>query len=233
MRTAKWFKIGIPLPIQDLARELQAHSFTRERQEGFDLKKASGVELIAHYIEKKTTIREITDPFGVHQTFEIPEFQVIEFRIFCIEDMWLLQIYNTPRSIKSLIHKLASIIGLGFYADNIEIDLKKLINALEEKLGRLLITKIELYNINIQNTALGQMVVTSPKDVRKSLDSYLLAGTDYKIKGLVAKFALHEVFTGTFEIKNNSRIEFYETMPSRLFLEVYLPILIQLIKQSK
>lgn len=230
MRTAKWFKIGIPLPIKDLAQKLQVHSFSQERQVGFVLKKTTGVELIAQYVEQKTTIREITDPFGVHQTFEIPDFQVIEFRIFCIEDVWLLQIYNTPRSIKSLIHKLSSIIGFGFYADNIEIDLKKLINALEDTQGRLLITKMELYNINIQNTALGQMVITSPKDVRRSLDSYLLTGTDYKIKGLVAKFSLHEVFTGTFEIKNNSRIEFCEAMPSRLFLEMYLPILTQLIK---
>ena len=230
MKTAKWFKVGIPLPIKDLAEKLKARSFTRERRTGFVLKKITGVELIAQYIEQKTTIKEITDPFGVHQTFEIPDFQVIEFRIFCIEDVWLLQINNTPRSIKSLILKLSSIIGFGFYADNIEIDLKKLINALEDTQGRLLVTKMDLYNINIQNTALGQMVITSPKDVRQSLDSYLLAGTDYKIKGLVAKFALHEVLTGTFEIRNNSRIEFCEAMPSRLFLEAYLPILTQFIK---
>ena len=230
MKTAKWFKIGMPLPIKDLAKKLQEHSFTQELKVGFVLKKVTGSEIIAQYIEQKTITKEITDPFGNHQIFKLPDFQTIEFRIVCIEEIWLLQVQNTPRTIKPLILKLSSIIGFGFYADNIEIDLSKLINMLEDTEGRLLITKMELCNINIQNIALGQMTITSPKDVRQSLDSYLLAGTDYKIKGLVAKFALHEVFTGTFEIRNNSRIEFCEAMPSRLFLEAYLPILTQLIK---
>lgn len=230
MKTAKWFKIGIPLPIKDLAKKLQSHSFTQELRAGFVLKKVTDVEIIAQYIEQKTITKEIADPFGNHQTFELPDFQTIEFRIICIEAVWLLQVQNTPRTIKPLILKLSSIIGFGFYADNIEIDLRKLIDMLENTEGRLLITKMELYNINIQNTALGQMVITSPKDVRQSLDSYLLTGTNYKIKSMVVKFVLHKIFTGTFEIKNNSRIEFYKSMPSRLFLEMYLPILIQLIR---
>lgn len=230
MKTAKWFKIGIPLPIKDLAKKLQVHSFTQELRVGFVLKKATDVEIIAQYIEQKTITKEITDPFGNHQTFELPDFQTIEFRIVCIETVWLLQVQNTPRTIKPLILRLSSIIGLGFFADNIEIDLRKLIDMLEDTEGRLLITKMELYNINIQNVALGHMVITSPKDIRKSLDSYLLTGTNYKIKSMVAKFELHKVFTSSFEMKNNSRIEFCESMPSHLFLETYLSILIQLIK---
>lgn len=230
MKTVKWFKVGIPLPIKDLSKKLQVHSFNHESRIGFILKKATNIELVAQYIEKKTITKEITDPFGYSQTFEMPDFQVIDFRLICINNIWLLEVKNMPRSIKPLTYKLSQVIGLGFYADNIEIDLKEFIGIAEMDIGKLLITKMEVHNINIQNTALAQMLITGTNDVRQSLDSYLLTGTDYKIKYIYAKFIHHKTLTGSFEIKNNSRVGLDGSIPSHIFLEKYIAILTYLIQ---
>jgi hypothetical protein len=187
------------------------------------LKKVTSSIVSGKFIEEKTFIKEITNPFGVTETISIPDFNIIEFSITKIDNNWLLEIYDTPRSIKPLTKTLGNLLGMGFYVENIDLDLENLVKKIENDIGKLNITKMELYNINIQNIALGQMLVTSQKDVRKSLDSYLLNNKGYNIHSITAKFNYHELFTGSLEIKSSSRTSISD-MPFQLFLKSFMPI---------
>lgn len=228
MKTIKWFKIGIPVNIEKLAQKIKDKSFSKELSKGFVLKKTTQNEISGKYVEERIFTKEIINPFGVLENHKIPDFYIVEFSIVRINSHWLLEIHNTPRSIKPLTDSLSKLIGIGFYIENIELDLYEIVKKIECDIGKLKITKMELYNINIENTALAQMLVTSQKDVRKSLDSYLINNKGYTIHSITAKFIHHDLFTGHFEIRSNSRVDVYD-IPSHSFVNIYMPIFLDLI----
>lgn len=232
MKTIKWFRIGVPVSIEVLAQKIKDNPFKNDCRFGFILNKSTINEISGRFIEEKPFIKEISNPFGVSETIRILDFNVIEFTILKVNSNWLLQVYGTPRSIKPLTNKLANLIGFGFYVESINLDLKSLIECMEHDFGKLNIIKMELYNINIQNTALAQMLITSTKDVRKSLNDSLINNMNYEIHSITARFSHHDSYSGSVEIKSNSRIDFSD-MPVRLFLSEYTPIFFNLIFKNK
>ncbi|WP_230656945.1 hypothetical protein [Psychrobacter sp. I-STPA10] len=228
MKTIKWFKVGIPVNIRDFANKLNNNHFQEGLPSGFILNKATQREITGKFIEEKVFKKEVVNPLGDSEIISIPDFNIVDFKFININNSWLLEIHNTPRSIKSFSNKLSVLLGVGFYIDNIHLDLKKLILEIENDISKLSVTKIEVYNINIQNIALGQMLITSPNDVRQTLDSYLIDKTGYKIDYINAKFTNHESFTGSFEVRSNTRIDI-KGMPVQSFLNAYLSTLFKLI----
>lgn len=228
MKTIKWFKIGIPINIEKLAQKIKDKSFSKDSSKGFVLKKATENEISGKYVEERLFTKEIINPFGISEIHKIPDFYIIEFSIVKINSNWLLEIHNTPRSIKPLTNNLSKLVGIGFYIENIDLDIYELVKKIECDIGKLKITKMELYNINIENTALAQMLVTSQKDVRKSLNSYLINNKSYTIHSITARFIHHDLFTGHFEIRSTSRLDIND-MPTQSFLDSYIPIFLKII----
>lgn len=232
MTTIKWFNINIPIDIKEFSQKLKSANFTKEAAEGFLLKNVTSNEVVGRYIEYKPFTKEFKNPFGVSETITIPDFAVVEFKFTIQDGRWLLEVYNTPRSIKSFTNKISEFVGFGFYIAEIKLDLKNYIDEIESHLGKLVIKKMELYNINIENTALGQMLIKGEKDIRKSLESHLISQTHYKISSFKAFFYQNDLLTGGFEVKENSRLEIFD-MPVQVFLQQYNTVFMSVLKNQR
>lgn len=229
MKTIKWFKVGIPLSLDKFVQKLKTTPFQQGVQAGFILKKITPVEIAGKFIEEKPFVKEITNPFGDTQTFSAIDYNIIEFKFSNHNDIWLLEIYHTPRSIKNFTNTLSHLLDFRFSISTIQLNIKELIEQIERDIGSLSVTKIEVNNINIQNIALGQLLISSTKDIRQSLESYLLTNTGHTIHYINARFNHHPYLTGSFEIRNNSRIDISD-MPNHAFLELYKPIFLRMIQ---
>lgn len=106
MTTIKWFNINIPIDIKEFSQKLKSANFTKEAEEGFLLKNVTSNEVVGRYIEYKPFTKEFKNPFGVSETITIPDFAVVEFKFTIQDGRWLLEVYNTPRSIKSFTNKI-------------------------------------------------------------------------------------------------------------------------------
>ncbi len=229
MKTIKWFKVGISTSLDKFVQKLKNTPFQQGVQAGFILKKTNSIEVTGKFIEEKPFIKEITNPFGDTQTLSAMDYNIIEFKFTHHDGLWLLEIYHTPRSIKSFTNTLSHLLNFKFSITAIQLNVIELIEQIEQHIGVLSVTKMEVSNINIKNTALGQLLITSTRDARESLDSYLLANKNYNIHYINAAFNHHPYLTGSFEIRDNSRIDIYD-MPNQAFLELYKPIFLKMIQ---
>lgn len=222
MKTTRWFEVNIPIKTRDFSQKLLKHPFSEASGEGFSIKKVSSSEVIGQYIQSKAFVKEVTTPFGDMNTISGIDYNIIDFK-FTIGDKSLLEIYSKPRSLQPLCNELSRILGFGFSIADIKIDLLEFIPLLELEFGKLIINKMEISDINVDNIALGQLVLTSDRDVRHSLDSYIFRKKDYKIKSIRASLPHSNLYQGVFEINKNSRLEL-SNMPNQAFLNKYLPI---------
>lgn len=227
MKAVKWYRIGIPIGLEQLFQKIQGLSYSIERHKGFIIEEKRKNYILAKYIEEKKITKEIINPFGNIETIEFKDFLIISFKL-TFENKWILEIYNKPRSIKPLTNQLSNMIGYGFYIEEVKLDLLQIIQQLELEIATVSIVKIELFNINIQNQALGQMLITSSKDIRAFLDNYLIKQTGYGIGYLKAHFNYHEEYNGFFELYSSSRLELHD-IPARSFLVEYNKIINPLI----
>lgn len=231
MTTIRWFDINIPLSIDDFSKILKDNSFSKELKDGFILKKITPTEITGKYIEEKKFTREIFDPFGEKQIITAMDYITIDFKFIKNSDKWLLEIYSKPRSLKSFSNKIGKLVGYGFFISSINIDLLALIPLLESEFKQISISKIEIHDININDIALGQLILTGNQDIRKSINNFLINKKDYTVKSIKASIPYSDLYQGVFEISHNTRLEFTQ-MPNQAFLNAYLPIISKILHNN-
>lgn len=225
MKTIRWFEVNIPLTARDFSKKLLEYPFSKDSEEGFLVKKVSSFEVVGQYIQSKTFIKEVKTPFGDINTISGVDYNTIDFK-FTIGEKSLLEVYSKPRTLQPFSNELSRIIGFGFFIANININLSDFIPLVESQFGKLIITKMEISDLNVDNIALGQLVLTSDRDVRESLDSYIFRNKDYKVKSIKAHLPHSNIYQGSFEVNRNSRLEL-SYMPNQAFIKEYLPVFLK------
>lgn len=225
MKTIRWFEVNVPLRTREFSKKLLEYPFSKDSGEGFLVKKVSSSEIIGQYIQSKTFIKEVKTPFGETNTISGVDYNTIDFK-FTISEKSLLEVYSKPRSLLPFFNELSRILGFGFFIANININLSDFIPLLESEFGKIVITKMEISDLNVDNIALGQLILTSDRDVRESLESYIFLNKDYKVKSIKAHLPHSNIYQGSFEINKNSRLELSH-MPNQAFLNEYLPLFLR------
>lgn len=227
MKTIRWFKIKLPINAEILAKTFLDNPFSEEVGEGFIIKKSTRSEIIGSFVKTRKFIKKVESPRGEISTISGIEYFTIEFR-FILNDINLLEIYSKPRTLLPFINKIIQEIGIGFSIAEIDIDIFDFLSVLEIEFGDMLIEKIVIENININNYALGQLTIVSDKDARESIKNYLLDGREYTVKSIKARLTTEEFKGGLIEINRNSRITIND-LPYKLFSKRYLQIYLEFI----
>lgn len=227
MKTIRWFKIKLPINAEILAKTFLDNPFSEEAGEGFIIKKSTRSEIIGSFVKTKKFIKKIESPRGEISTISGIEYFTIEFR-FILNNINLLEIYSKPRTLLPFINRVIQEIGIGFSIAEIDIDIFDFLSVLEIEFGDMLIEKIVIENININNYALGQLTIVSDKDARESIKNYLLDGREYTVKSIKARLTTEEFKGGLIEINRNSRITIND-LPYKLFSKRYLQTYLEFI----
>lgn len=223
MKTYKWLICSFPMPIRGIVEKLSMHIYDENDGNGFILAQIRENSVSGKFVTKKNNESKIKDPFGNENVIKFVSYETTVFTIF-EDEQWLIEIENPGRSIKPFLNMLIKIFGFNFYIEELNINLRLVIDEIESKLGKLNISKIEVTDINIKNKGLGILTIKSQVDSRTLLENEILNQKFYKFKSFQGTFISKELSGGWIELKSNSSLN-VKNIPTTLFLESFRDII--------
>lgn len=120
MKRYRWLKAQWPVSMRVLARRLRAKAFDGMQVEGFVLDRVRNDFIDARFVEKIEYDETVTDPFGVESIFHRVEYRKCEFKAML--DGPGLELVDTPRTIQTMVSRLAEATDFALAISPLEID---------------------------------------------------------------------------------------------------------------
>ncbi|MEL1086671.1 hypothetical protein [Pseudomonas sp. OB66] len=133
MRKIKFLRINLPDGLERSYQRMISSPFERDGQNGFEGVSYSENHIEVKFIEQTVTREQVTDPFGDTREIISTRYITIDLAIYSANETNILILRNPPRSVNTLIKKMSAIIGNGFYAALITINIEDLGYYLNDK----------------------------------------------------------------------------------------------------
>lgn len=213
MKTTKWLKCSFSSSIKSIFEVLDNHEYSEDIGRGFAITSVRDESLSGKFIQKKTVLNVIDSPFSESYETKTIVYETIVFTILK-DSEWHLEIDNPSRTIRPLLNELFSLFGLGFYVSELSINLYDLLLSIDENFGNNKVDKIEISDINIENKAIGNLVIQGESDVRELIKNKLIGHNQFKYKSFRTYLLAPEYLGGWVEVRYNATVKIHNIPPS-------------------
>lgn len=228
MNKYKWLIVNLPMNLVALSELLSSYKFKNDSQQGFIISKASKNELTGKFLEKRVLIKEVFNPFGLPNEVSTVDYIITEFSFHLIpsKDYYLLELKNAPRTVKPFINFLNKAMGFGFTLKEFKFDPIQFSSKIESVFGEIMINKVSVSELNLNNKATANIQISSETDVREVLTNKIFVSKKFKIKSIQGSFITSEYSGGKFQLFSNSTVVLSH-LPERSFIKEFIQILLE------
>ena len=165
--------------------EIINNEFKKDSIWGFRVYSRRNDTIQAVYIEKKTYIEKIIDPFGEIQEFNRVTYNQIDFQLSIVPPHILL--FQPPREYRKLLNQLAQFAD---YTIAIDIKVVKLLDWVDLIINqgfKCIVKKANINSINYDKYTSGKLTLVSGVDLKDKIDK-LIPNSSYSLKQLSISF---------------------------------------------
>lgn len=173
--------------------------------------------LQAVYIEKKTFIEKIIDPFGNTSEFERVAYNQMDFQLSITPPQIL--IFQPPRNYRKLINQLAQCVDYTIAIENRNVKLFDWVKMLINQGIEGVITKADIDPIIYDKFTTGKLNLSGNNSLREKIVQ-LLSGTTYIIKNLKIVFS-DKLNHPDVELFSNGKVSFSHPVDTDCFKIFY------------
>lgn len=173
----KWNRLRTSLSLSELVDYFSQNTYSDDKGYGYSAFELDGNIIRAIHTERNIIENIIVDPLGNEHVQIITEYISVKFSLIPLSTkLYLLCIYNPPKSIKNFIDKLCSELNYKVGLGSINIDLNKFYSVLKrmDEISLLKIRKIKVSSMVINDNAKSSIEVLSRKNAINDL--YELTG---------------------------------------------------------
>lgn len=179
----KWNRLRTSLSLSELIDYFRQNKYSDDRGYGYSSFEVDEHNISAIYTEKNIVEDTIVDPLGNQHVQIVTEYIYINFSLISLSTkLYLLCIYNPPKSIKNFTDKICSGLNYKIGLSTIDIDLSKFYSALKEKdeVSLIKLKKIKVSSLVINDNAKSSIEVSSRKNAINDLYE-LIGARKFKI----------------------------------------------------
>lgn len=187
MKRYRWLKAQWPVSMRTLARRLRAKAFDGVQVEGFVLDRARDEFIDARFVEKVEYDETVTDPFGVESSFHRVEYRKCEFK--AMMDGPGLELVDAPRSIQTMVSRLAEATDFALAISPLEIDVLAWATAVQHRLKlNGVVDSLQIGALELSKGVLAKAVVKGDGDVLAATKGMVL-GKRHAIEKVQIRFS--------------------------------------------
>lgn len=180
MTKHKWKKFSCELKHEDLFRRINLRKF--DNNIGFRVNEFGHDFLYATFIEKIVDVIKVTDPFGVVEENKTIRYCSFDFHLYLLDEfnsIYLLEIIEPPRTVRSMLNLLQEVLG-NIFVEDVSISLLDFFNSIKKDSPRAKIIKIKASSIKISKNSQMRVEVDSIDDAYYDFVKFI-EFNDYKI----------------------------------------------------
>lgn len=223
----KWNRLKSNLTLGDIASYVKSNKYSEELGYGYSDIEISDDFFSATYTETKINTQTSIDPLGNENEQEFISYESIDFSISKLTGrLYLLSIYNPPKSIKSLTGRLSTDSGYRIGFSVVDIKLSEYFKELSEKhdFNIVKIKRIKISSLIVNENSKASIDITSKnnalEDIKEIINDKNYSLDKVKASGFIFG-GIHE-----FEISksgalctSNSLVEYFTSTISNYILE--------------
>lgn len=163
----KWNRLKSNLTLSEIAFHIKSNKYSEEFGYGYSDVDVSTDVLSATYTEAKLNKQTSIDPLGNENEQEFITYESIQFSISkLIGRLYLLTVYNPPKSIKALTERLSADSGYKIGFGIVDIKLSEYLDSLREKydLNLFSIKKMKVSNLIVNDNSKATVEIISKKN---------------------------------------------------------------------
>ncbi|CND69616.1 hypothetical protein [Yersinia pseudotuberculosis] len=172
----KWSRLKSNLTLIEIASYIKSNIYSETSKYGYSSFKTQDNVISATYTEAKINIQTSVDPLGNENEQEFISYESINFSISKLTSrLYLLSIYNPPKSIRALTDRLSTDSDYKIGFSTIDIRLSEYIKTLSEKHNMHLINikKAKISSLVINENAKASIEITSKKNALEDIKSII------------------------------------------------------------
>ena len=171
MLKIKFLRINLPDGLEKTYRHLADAPFSRDGQDGFEVTSFSKNHIEAKFIEKIITKEQITDPFGNVQEIIATRYGTTELTVSNFSGIYVLALRNPSRSVNALVKRFSALVGNGFFAASIVLDVEKFGQYVKLHYNEqaLVATKVFASNLTLDNHSTANIELLSSSNALSDL----------------------------------------------------------------
>jgi len=161
----KWFILNHSTSVFGKLRDgMLKNDLVPDARTGFRLEHFDEKQVLGRFIVRNEISESVEDPFGNNVTFQRVLYETTKFRIDEVSS--ILELQDPPRSTREFFNKLAALAEYGIGIETPAVDLLRWINRIEDRVGNVVVTKLQGTGISLSLKATAQLLVTGSEDVR-------------------------------------------------------------------
>lgn len=203
----KWNRLKTNLTLNEIASYVKDNMYSEELGYGYSDFKINDNLLSATYTEAKINNQISIDPLGNENQQEFISYESIDFSISKLTGrLYLLSIYNPPKSIKALTGRLSADSGYRIGFSILDIKLPEYFNALREKhqLNIIKIKKAKISSLIVNENAKASIEIISKNNALEDIKS-IINDKAYSLDKIKASGNIHDRIH-EFEISKNGTL---------------------------
>ncbi|MCE4934261.1 hypothetical protein [Aliivibrio fischeri] len=184
LQRIKWYRLKTKFSLNELTDLLNSNAYSDVRTLGFVNIEKDFDTITAVFTEFNKKVIELEDPFGNLVTNEIKDFNYIDFSLRLIEDdLYVLSFIEAPKSIKSFINYLSSILEFHLTISQLEIDILKFIEMFKvhHSVNKIDTNKIRLTGVIVNENSKASIELISKTNALDDIDS-LINNRNYRLE---------------------------------------------------
>ncbi|MGE8070125.1 hypothetical protein [Serratia ureilytica] len=211
----KWNRMKSSLSIEEITSHIINNMYSESTGYGYSEFKTQDDIISARYTEAKVNVQTSIDPLGNESEQEFISYESIEFSMYKLTNrLYLLSIYNPPKSVRSLTDRLSMDSNYQITFSLVDIRLSEYITKLREhhNMSLVNIKKAKISNLVINDNAKASIEITSKHNALDDIKSIINEKT-YTLDKIKAT---GHIFNSAcdFEISKNGILSAKEEMVS-------------------
>lgn len=172
----KWSRVKTSVPFLDMVAYLKKHPYVEDKGYGFDFFELDGMRVDASYVEKTQRIETLISPTGEEIQQVYVGYESIRFSLIAVsKSLFLLAVYNPPKSIKKLTDRLSKDFNYDLGFGGISLNLSNYIDYLIscDTIRLLHIDKVKVSEVVLNSSSKAVIEIVSKKNALNELSGIL------------------------------------------------------------
>lgn len=196
----KWNRLKTNLTLSEISSYIKNNNYTEKLGYGYSDFKINDDSIFATYTEAKINTQTSIDPLGNENEQEFISYESIDFSISKLTGrLYLLSVYNPPKSIKALTGRLSTDSGYKIGFSIVDVKLPEYLNLLSEKhqLNLIKIKKAKISSLIINENSKASIEITSKHNALEDV-KVIINDKAYSLDKIKAS---GHVFDGVYEFE--------------------------------
>jgi hypothetical protein len=168
----KLLRVHSDLAFKDISKALLSSPYTDSTGRGFEVKSKDTSRIVATFIERIAEREEITDPIGNTRSIDLIRYTSTAMRLhkgaISSPDEMLLVVLAPPRSLRSLLSSIASVLDAGIA--NVDLNPRAIYSSLRRNSRRARVSRVRASRVPLSSTSEMRLEVMSMADALLDLE---------------------------------------------------------------